>query len=136
MLSIYAYAYECHDHSIVYDAKFDTLSREIDVSLETGHAELDDFFLMDFDASTGTWIHEHPELAAKVGCLDGHISSIENSKVGEVSLALLHSLAEVFNLPFSCILSPSDAMLWRDVEWLRKILEINLGVKLKNREGK
>lgn len=61
-ISIFAYAYEFRDHSIITDAEYDALSRKIDKSVLTGHKKLDMFFQKQFEPDTGMWIHEHPEL--------------------------------------------------------------------------
>lgn len=62
-IAVYAYAYEFFDHSLVTDAEYDTLSRSINPSLETGNHALDNFFATRYSADTGLWIHEHPDLA-------------------------------------------------------------------------
>lgn len=62
LVSIYAYAYEIKSDSLVSDSVFDTLCSKIDILIETGNEKLDDFFLNEFDESTGQWIHKHPEL--------------------------------------------------------------------------
>lgn len=61
-LSIFAYAYEFHDHSIISDAEYDVLSRKINKSVLTGHKNLDMFFKKQFEPDTGMWIHKHPDL--------------------------------------------------------------------------
>lgn len=77
-VSIYAYAYEIDDKSIVSDSEFDKLSYSIDPKIRTGDEFLDDFFCYDtddifepdyvegeqkqFHPSTGQWIYDHPEL--------------------------------------------------------------------------
>lgn len=62
LISIYAYAYELRDDSIVTDAEFDTLAQKINPEVSTGHDALDTFFKEEFSAFTGQWIHKHPEL--------------------------------------------------------------------------
>jgi hypothetical protein len=64
-VSIYAYAYEVEDESLVSDAEYDKLSSEINPKIKTGDEFLDDFFadeLEGFSPHTGQWIHDHPEL--------------------------------------------------------------------------
>lgn len=61
-LSVYAYAYEVKDTSLIDDHKYDKLSLEVNPTIETGNKKLDDFFKKEFDPSTGQWIHKHPEL--------------------------------------------------------------------------
>ena len=67
-LSVAAYAYEIEDDPVMSDAEFDALARQIDVEVLTGHGELDLFFLMDFDPSTGVWVRKHPELQRLAAC--------------------------------------------------------------------
>ncbi|RVU03570.1 hypothetical protein EOE18_14705 [Novosphingobium umbonatum] len=62
-LSVFAYAYEVHDVSLISDADFDTLSLRIDPTVKTGHAVLDEFFATQFDPSTGMWVLQHPDQA-------------------------------------------------------------------------
>jgi hypothetical protein len=61
-LSIYAYAYEMADESLVPDHVFDKLCLEVKPEIVTGNKKLDNFFKKEFDPSTGQWIHKHPEL--------------------------------------------------------------------------
>jgi hypothetical protein len=61
-VALWAYAYEIADDPIVTDAVFDAVSSQIDVSIQTGNALLDKFFAEKFDASTGMWVRDHPEL--------------------------------------------------------------------------
>jgi hypothetical protein len=61
-LAIAAYAYEHRADSIMSDAVFDSLSQEVDVTIDTGNPRLDKFFREKFDPSTGAWIWNHPEL--------------------------------------------------------------------------
>jgi NAD-dependent DNA ligase len=61
-LSVAAYAYEMEDDSIMSDADFDNLCREIKVNETTGNEKMDNFFKTEFNPSTGQWIHKHPEL--------------------------------------------------------------------------
>ena len=61
-LSIFAYAYEFMNDSLVDDAEFDRLSQEIDLTITTGNEEMDSFFAREFIADSGMWIRKHPEL--------------------------------------------------------------------------
>lgn len=61
-VSIWAYAYEFENESLVSDAVFDAECLKVDIFQETGDEFLDDFFTEDFDPSTGMWIRKHPEL--------------------------------------------------------------------------
>lgn len=61
-LSVAAYAYEVMDDSIMSDADFDEQCKLVDVLKSTGNKKIDNFFRKHFDASTGQWIHKHPEL--------------------------------------------------------------------------
>lgn len=62
-LSVAAYAYEIGGTPILTDSEFDSLARSIDVNTSTGNEQMDAFFREHFDASTGMWIHKHPDLA-------------------------------------------------------------------------
>jgi hypothetical protein len=61
-LSLAAYSYEFESTSIMSDAEYDKLSQSIDPDVETGAPNLDFFFMDQFSAHTGQWIHDHPEL--------------------------------------------------------------------------
>ena len=61
-LSVYAYAYEFMNDSLVDDGKFDRLSQEINPNATTGNKKMDDFFAKEFVADSGMWIWNHPEL--------------------------------------------------------------------------
>lgn len=61
-LAMAAYAYEFNDRPIMDDAEFDTLARQVDVSISTRRPDLDEFFRKEFSHSTGNWIHRHPDL--------------------------------------------------------------------------
>lgn len=61
-VAVAAYAYEVMSDPIMTDAEYDALALKIDVSARTGNEELDEFFKKEFDPSTGSWVHGHPEL--------------------------------------------------------------------------
>lgn len=61
-LSLWAYAYEFEDHSIVSDAVFDVESYQVNLAVETDRLDLDYWFRAQFQPCTGLWIHQHPEL--------------------------------------------------------------------------
>jgi len=61
-LSVATYAYEVLDRPFLSDAMWDVLASRIDRRMATGHPLLDEFFLTQFSAMTGMWIHDHPEL--------------------------------------------------------------------------
>jgi hypothetical protein len=61
-LSIAAYSYEFLDVSIISDAEFDKMCSEINPKIVTGNKQMDKFFKESFDASTGQWIHKHPQI--------------------------------------------------------------------------
>lgn len=61
-LSLYAYAYEFDNTSIVTDSMFDELSLIINPNEKTNNKKLDKFFKQHFQPCTGMWIHKHPEL--------------------------------------------------------------------------
>ena len=60
-LSLFAYAYEFDNESLVPDHIYDRLSKEIRPEVNTGHTVMDKFFKEDFDPDTGMWVGEHPE---------------------------------------------------------------------------
>lgn len=61
-LAVFAYAYEFENDSLVSDGEFDRMSEQVDPKIKTGNKLLDTFFTRKFDACTGQWIHDHPEL--------------------------------------------------------------------------
>ena len=61
-LSVAAYAYEYLDESIMSDAEFDKMCREVDLKIDTGNKVCDNYFKKRFDPSTGQWIRRHPEI--------------------------------------------------------------------------
>lgn len=61
-LSVYAYAYEFENVSLISDEKYDTLSKLINPQVSTGNETLDEFFRTQFEPDTGMWIRSHPEL--------------------------------------------------------------------------
>lgn len=62
LLSVWAYAYEYEDVSLVADHVFDEDARKVDLSISTGNRKLDNFFKREFAPDTGMWIAKHPEL--------------------------------------------------------------------------
>lgn len=62
-LSIWAYAYEFHNVSIVSDTVYDLTSYMIDLNVRTKRPDLDFWFVCNFTPCTGMWIHKHPELS-------------------------------------------------------------------------
>lgn len=60
-VSVWAYAYELLDVSLVSDAEFDREAQAVDVNVSTGHPQLDAFFREHFADYTGQWVHKHPE---------------------------------------------------------------------------
>lgn len=69
-LALWAYAYEFKSESLVSDAKFDEVAKEIDPAILTGHAILDHFFQTVFSPHTGQWVHSHPELGKLAALYD------------------------------------------------------------------
>lgn len=61
LLSVAAFAYELRSHSIMPDWKYDQLCKQVDVSIDTGNAEMDAFFREHFNPDTGMWIWQHPD---------------------------------------------------------------------------
>lgn len=62
LLTMAAYGYEFEDEVFISDAQFDSLSLQVNPSLDTGNELLDKFFREEFNPSTGSWIQRHPEL--------------------------------------------------------------------------
>lgn len=61
-LSLWAYAYELQNVSLVSDHVFDEAAKLVDPSVSTGRPTLDQFFRTEFHPDTGMWIRQHPEL--------------------------------------------------------------------------
>lgn len=61
-LSLASYSYEFHDDSLMTDAEYDKLSREINPNEKTGNELIDRFFREEFMVDSGMWIRKHPEL--------------------------------------------------------------------------
>lgn len=62
MVSIWAYAYEFENVSLVDDHRFDAECRRIDPAVKTNRPDLDFFFATQFQPDTGMWIRHYPEL--------------------------------------------------------------------------
>jgi len=62
LLSVWAYAYEQMDHSIVTDAIYDVESYQVNLNIRTDRPDMDMFFVLNFQPHTGMWIGAHPEL--------------------------------------------------------------------------
>lgn len=62
-VAVAAWAYEHNYRPIMSDAEYDQLSQRVDRqrNVATGNHRLDRFFQRHFDASTGLWIHKHPD---------------------------------------------------------------------------
>lgn len=61
-LTVWAYAYEIENDPLVDDATFDRECREVDLAARTKRPDLDDWWIDNFDPSTGMWIRQHPEI--------------------------------------------------------------------------
>lgn len=59
-LSLWAFAYEFRNHTMVSDDQFDAVAVASNPSMITGR--LDDWWRDNFAPGTGMWIHNHPEL--------------------------------------------------------------------------
>jgi hypothetical protein len=59
-VSLFAYAYECENKSLVADEEFDLLCLKIKPKEKTDNKHIDVFFRHHFNPSTGLWIHRHP----------------------------------------------------------------------------
>ena len=62
LISVYAYAYELCDDSLVSDYEYDRLAQEIDVNASTNNGRLDKFFKDNYVSYSGNWIKKHPEI--------------------------------------------------------------------------
>ena len=60
-LSVAAYCYEYMDTPIMSDHDFDRLSEQVDLSIITGNAKLDNFFKKHFEPASGMWVRKHPD---------------------------------------------------------------------------
>ncbi len=61
-VALWAYSYEVESDSIVDDATYDRVCREIDLSVDTGNEMMDEWFRHEFSPDTGQWVLSHPEL--------------------------------------------------------------------------
>jgi hypothetical protein len=61
-LSVAAFSYEYQSDSIMSDAEFDALAKQINPKESTGNDVMDRFFREQFEPDTGMWIHNHPNL--------------------------------------------------------------------------
>lgn len=61
-VSVWAYAYEFMNISLVDDHIFDAACYKVNKALGTGNKVMDDFFKNEFEPYTGSWIHRHPGL--------------------------------------------------------------------------
>lgn len=61
-LSIFAYAYEVENVSLISDHEYDELSLRINIKQKTGNKIMDRFFIKEFNPSTGMWVYNHPQL--------------------------------------------------------------------------
>ena len=85
-VSLWAYAYEVMNESLVSDHVFDAVCKEIDPSIETGHKVMDKFFKEVFGAHTGQWIHKHPELDKVKRMYEFHV--IRDKTIGDLNKRL------------------------------------------------
>lgn len=76
-LAAWAYAYEYRADSLVPDYVFDFESRCVDLNIRTDKPDLDIFFVIHFDPSTGSWIHYHPELEKVAQLYERHYKTGE-----------------------------------------------------------
>lgn len=61
-LSVWAFAYEFLDESLVTDEVFDAEAKLVDLKVSTGNRQLDAFFRKHFAGYTGQWVRSHPDL--------------------------------------------------------------------------
>lgn len=60
-VAVYAYAYEIMNNPIASDSHFDNTCKKIDLKIPADNAELDKWFMKNFDPCTGQWIHKYPK---------------------------------------------------------------------------
>jgi len=60
-VAVAAYAYEIENDPLMSDEEFDALAMRVNPMSTTGNAELDMFFMTQFNAATGMWVRNHPE---------------------------------------------------------------------------
>jgi hypothetical protein len=61
MVSVWAYAYEIMDDSLVSDEVFDQTCLKIQSKMPTDNAIMDEFFATEFSPDSGVWIYKHPD---------------------------------------------------------------------------
>lgn len=59
-LSVAAFAYEYLGESFMSDHDFDQESLLVDLTIDTGNKEMDEYFREHFDPCTGMWVVDHP----------------------------------------------------------------------------
>lgn len=62
LISVYAYAYEFLNESLIDDYEYDKLAQEINVNVSTNNIILDKFFNDCYVSYSGSWILKHPEI--------------------------------------------------------------------------
>ena len=62
LISVYAYAYELCNDSLVSDYEYDRLAQEINIDVSTCNGRLDKFFKDSYVSYSGGWIRKHPEI--------------------------------------------------------------------------
>lgn len=61
-LTVAAFTYEYLSESVMSDGEFDRECVAVDLSVDTGRADLDEWWRKEFTPGTGMWIRRHPEL--------------------------------------------------------------------------
>lgn len=61
-LTVWAYAYEFMNLSMVSDEVFDAEALKVDLSIDTTRPDLDSWFRENFNPHSGMWVHSHPEV--------------------------------------------------------------------------
>lgn len=77
-LSLYAYAYEMENDSLITDDEFDQRALGINPEMRTGNEEMDEFFRTRFSPHTGQWIHHHPDIAGLADLYKKYYAKEEN----------------------------------------------------------
>ena len=80
LISVYAYAYEFRNESLIDDYEYDKLAQEIDVNVSTNNMMLDKFFNDCYVSYSGSWILNHPEIEKIVEIYNKYFKRQEQPK--------------------------------------------------------
>lgn len=62
-VTIAAYAYEFLNESFLTDFEYDELCKKVkeNIHIKTGNKKWDKWFIKNFNADSGMWVHNHPD---------------------------------------------------------------------------